>query len=69
MHGAIYTPLPLSLRRLVCSPESGAGELGEAIAVDVDSERSEARDEDVQTEVELLATDDIRIRDVTLNDV
>lgn len=53
----------------ICSPETRAGKLSEAVAVDVHRERAEAGDQHVEAKVEFLATDDIGIGDVALDHV
>lgn len=49
--------------------EACAGELCEPVAVDVHRQRAEASNQNVQPEVELLAADKVRVRDVPLHHV
>lgn len=58
-----------SRARVYHSPETSAGKLCKAVAVDVHGERPEAGDKHVKAEVELLAADEVRIGDVPLDHV
>lgn len=53
--------------KVLPTPESLAGKPSEAIAIDVGSQRAETGHQQVQANVELLATDKEGIRDVSLH--